>query len=77
MARKFPVVSGRATLRALQKAGFALRHVRGSHHVLMHPGPPVRLVSVPVHGSRELPVGTLSAILDQAGLSVEEFVALL
>ena len=59
MARKLPVVSGRATLRALQKAGFALRHVRGSHHMLMNP------------------IGTLSAILDQAGLSAEEFMALL
>jgi predicted RNA binding protein YcfA (HicA-like mRNA interferase family) len=35
------------------------------------------MVSVPVHGNREIPIGTLSAILDQAGLSVEEFAALL
>jgi predicted RNA binding protein YcfA (HicA-like mRNA interferase family) len=76
-ARKLPVVDGKAVLRALRRAGFELRHVRGSHHVLTHPGPPGRMVSVPVHGSRTIPVGTLSAILEEAQLSVDEFVALL
>jgi predicted RNA binding protein YcfA (HicA-like mRNA interferase family) len=76
-ARRLPVVKGRVVLRALEKAGFQLRHVRGSHHVLTHGGPPSRMVSVPVHGNKELPIGTLSAILDQAGLTVDEFIALL
>jgi predicted RNA binding protein YcfA (HicA-like mRNA interferase family) len=76
-ARRLPVVSGRIVVRALEKAGFQLRHVRGSHHVLTHPGPPSRMVSVPVHGNGELRVGTLSAILNQAGLSVDDFVSLL
>lgn len=35
------------------------------------------MVSVPVHGSRQIPVGTLSAILEEAGLSADEFIALL
>ena len=36
-----------------------------------------RSVSVPCHGSRDLPPGTLSGILDDAGLTVEEFIELL
>ena len=64
-------------MRALKKAGFELRHIRGSHHVLTHPGPPPRMVAVPVHGNHELPIGTLSAILREAGLSVDEFSSLL
>lgn len=76
-ADRLPVASGKAVLRALQKVGFTLRRVRGSHHVLTHPGPPLRMVSVPVHGNRPLPPGTLSAILEQADLSVEELVSLL
>jgi predicted RNA binding protein YcfA (HicA-like mRNA interferase family) len=75
--RRLPVVKGKAVLRALQKAGFELRHVRGSHHVLTHPGPPRRMVSVPVHGNRTIPVGTLAAILEEAGLSAEAFTELL
>ena len=35
------------------------------------------MVSVPVHGNRTVPAGTLSAILGQAQLSTEEFIALL
>ncbi|MGN6583097.1 MAG: type II toxin-antitoxin system HicA family toxin [Rhizobiaceae bacterium] len=75
--RRLPVVKGKAVLRALRNAGFELRHVRGSHHVLTHPGPPRRMVSVPVHRNRTLPIGTLAAIIEEAGLSVEEFIALL
>jgi predicted RNA binding protein YcfA (HicA-like mRNA interferase family) len=75
--KRLPVVSGKAVLRALQRAGFNLRNVRGSHHVLTHPGPPQRMVSVPVHGNRPVPIGTLSAVLAQAEISVDEFVALL
>jgi predicted RNA binding protein YcfA (HicA-like mRNA interferase family) len=75
--RRLPVVKGKAVLRALQKAGFEIRHVRGSHHVLTHPGPPRRMVSVPVHGNRIIPVGTLAAILEEAGLSAEAFTDLL
>ena len=76
-AGRLPVVSGKAVLRALQKAGFAVRKIRGSHHVLTHAGPPLRMVSVPVHGNRPLPPGTLSAILDQSGLSLDDLIALL
>lgn len=75
--RRLPVVSGRELLRALKKAGFQLRHVRGSHHILTHEDPRKRMVSVPVHGNRAVPVGTLSEILDEAGLSAEELIALL
>jgi predicted RNA binding protein YcfA (HicA-like mRNA interferase family) len=62
---------------ALQKTGFELDRIRGSHHVMRHDGPPVRAVSVPVHGNRPLPRGTLKAIIEQSGLELEEFIALL
>jgi predicted RNA binding protein YcfA (HicA-like mRNA interferase family) len=74
---RLPVVSGKRTIKALQRAGYELRRTRGSHHVMLHPGPPQRIVSVPVHGNHPLPPGTLSAILDQTNLSVEEFMSLL
>lgn len=73
---RLPQAGGRDAVRALERGGFRITHVRGSHHYLRKPGEPV-LVSVPVHGSRNLPAGTLRAILHQAGLSVDEFVALL
>jgi predicted RNA binding protein YcfA (HicA-like mRNA interferase family) len=58
-------------VRALQQAGFELVHVRGSHHYLRRPDGS-RLVVVPVHGNRDLPVGTLRSVLRQAELTREE-----
>lgn len=56
----------------LRKAGFELVHVRGSHHYLRRPDGS-RLVVVAVHGSRDLPAGTLRSVLRQAELTREEF----
>ena len=75
-SQRLPVASGRLVIRVLRKAGFELRQVRGSHHVMVHPGPPLRMVSIPVHGNTPLKTGTFAAILDQAGLSVDDFNAL-
>ncbi len=76
-SRKLPVVSGKEVIRALRRAGFELDRVNGSHHAMIHRGPPFRLVSVPVHANKPLKVGTFAEILDRAGLTVEEFTALL
>lgn len=73
---RLPSVSGREVVRALNHGGYALSPVRGSHHYLRKPGV-AALVVVPVHGSRDLPAGTLRSILRQARLSVEEFNQLL
>jgi predicted RNA binding protein YcfA (HicA-like mRNA interferase family) len=56
---------------ALLRGGFRLSHVRGSHHYLRKPGG-TGLVVVPVHGNRDLPDGTLRAIIRQAGITAEE-----
>ncbi|WP_306120388.1 MULTISPECIES: type II toxin-antitoxin system HicA family toxin [unclassified Roseitalea] len=77
MVRRLPVVSGKRVVRALQKHGFEVRRISGSHHLLRHPGPPVRNVTVPVHGNKPLKRATLASIIRQAGLSVDAFVALL
>jgi predicted RNA binding protein YcfA (HicA-like mRNA interferase family) len=63
-------------VRALQQAGFELVHVRGSHHYLRRPDGS-RLVVVPVHGNRDLPVGTFRSILRQAELTREELLEFL
>jgi len=57
---------------ALEKAGFRIDRVSGSHYVLVKEN--LRAV-VPYH--RAVRVGTLKAILNQIGMSVEEFTKLL
>ncbi len=71
-----PVVSPRQLIRALERAGFFVHHIRGSHYYLRHPDKPGILVTVPYHG-RDLKRGTLRSILRQAGTSVDELVDLL
>lgn len=71
-----PSASGKEVMRALLDAGFHLSHVRGSHHYLRKPDES-SFVVVPVHGNRDLPVGTLRSILRQANLTVDEFARLL
>ena len=73
---QLPRLGGREVLRALQRGGYELTHVRGSHHYLRKSGL-TGLVVVPVHGNQTLPAGTFRAILRQAGLSGEEFRRLL
>ena len=71
-----PVVRPRQLIRALERAGFLLDHVRGSHRYFRHPDKPGVLVSVPVH-NRDLKRGTLRAILRDAGLTSDELRGLL
>ena len=69
-----PRVSGRETVRILEKAGFRVRRQHGSHIILRRDNPFAQTV-VPDH--KELDRGTLRAILRQAGLSVDEFTKLM
>ncbi len=70
-----PVVSGRQLVKALRKIGYEFERQRGSHIVLRRTAPPHRRLTIPDHN--EVARGTLLAIVRQAGLSVDEFSALL
>jgi predicted RNA binding protein YcfA (HicA-like mRNA interferase family) len=74
--RRLPALSAEAVVRALQRAGFSVHRVKGSHHHLRDPDRPRARPVVPVHRG-DLPPGTLRTIIKQAGLTVEEFLDLL
>lgn len=74
MAR-LPVCTPVDAIRALGRAGFFLDHSAGSHRYFRHPARP-GLVTVPFH-RKDLRRATLKSIIEQAGLSVEEFIKLL
>ena len=77
MSPRLPLVTGRDLVRALQKAGFIMVRVSGSHHRLVHPGDASRAATVPVHGAKTLKRGTLQSILRQTGIALEELLDLL
>ena len=68
---KLPRVSGDKVVAALEKLGFRVLRVKGSHHVLYNPVTD-KLVVVPVHKGKALAPKTLSKILKAAGVSIEE-----
>ena len=72
MSAKLPAVSGKQVIAALEKEGWYVKRVRGSHHVLRHPSIP-DAIPVPVHANRPIKRGTLASILRTAGISRDEF----
>jgi predicted RNA binding protein YcfA (HicA-like mRNA interferase family) len=71
---RLPVLSGREARRAFEKAGWIFDRQRGSHVALTKSGAPANL-TIPDH--RELDRGLLRALIRDAGLSLDEFMALL
>jgi len=69
------MLPGAEVVKALEKDGFTLVRVKGSHHIMK--GPEGRFTGVPVHPGRDIPPGTLRRIIRDAGLSVADFIALL
>jgi predicted RNA binding protein YcfA (HicA-like mRNA interferase family) len=67
-------ISGKEAVKAFQKAGWEPLGQVGSHLVMSKPGVRVNL-SIPQH--KELSVGTLRALIRHAGMTVDEFLALL
>jgi predicted RNA binding protein YcfA (HicA-like mRNA interferase family) len=65
-------VSGEEAIRALERLGFKRVRQRGSHVILKKETPQGSIgCVVPLH--RELAIGTLHGILQQAKVLVEEF----
>ncbi len=73
---KLPALSPQKVIAILEKKGFILKRVTGSHYIFAHPETK-RRVTVPFHSDREVARGTLLQILEDAGLSREELQDLL
>lgn len=60
--------SGKKLCTIVKKKGWVLSRIVGSHHIFEKQGSEV-ILSIPVHGNRDLPVGTLRSIMKDAGLT--------
>jgi predicted RNA binding protein YcfA (HicA-like mRNA interferase family) len=67
---KLPAVKPRVVIQFLERHGFVLDHVSGSHFIFYHPVSRRRAV-VPRH-NRDMPRGTLVALLREAGFTRNE-----
>ena len=64
-------ISGKRFAKLLERHGWQLAHVKGSHHVYVKQGNPAR-ISVPIHGSQDLKIGLLKHLMKIAGVSESE-----
>ncbi|MDR2924997.1 MAG: type II toxin-antitoxin system HicA family toxin [Azoarcus sp.] len=63
-------MNGKTILSKLKAAGWTLRRISGSHHI-MASAEGGKLVPIPVHGSRDLTPGMLAAIERQTGIRLK------
>jgi len=64
-------LSGREFARLVERRGWQLLRVAGSHHIYGKPGSVVRL-SIPIHGNRPLKLGLLRHLAQLAEISDQE-----
>ena len=64
-----PPVRASEVVRKLLSDGWVETKGRGSHRNFKHPTKPGK-VTVPMHGSRDLPIGTLRSIEKASGLTL-------
>jgi predicted RNA binding protein YcfA (HicA-like mRNA interferase family) len=69
---KLTPIPAREVVRKLRQIGYEGPFGGGKHAVMRHPETGIK-ISVPMHANRDLPLGTLRAIVKAAGISVEEW----
>lgn len=68
---RLPQLSGKEVISALQKAGFEVVRIRGSHHRLRHADG--RVTTVPVHSGETIGPGLMASILRDVEMTRTEF----
>jgi len=58
-------------IQLLERKGFQMKRVTGSHHIYFNKESK-KIVVVPVHGNKDIPNGTFMSILKQSGISKDE-----
>ncbi len=64
-------VSGKHLCKVLERQGWTLQRIRGSHHIYTQPDNST-ILTAPVHSNRDLKRGTLGQILKAAELSEDD-----
>lgn len=64
-------ISGKKLCKVVEKFGWTLVRIKGSHHIYTRENTS-KIVVIPVHGNRDLPIGTLNGILKDAELTEDD-----
>jgi predicted RNA binding protein YcfA (HicA-like mRNA interferase family) len=69
-----PELKPKEVIVILEKAGYHIDHITGSHYIIHHPDTHQRIV-VPYH-AKDIKRGLLTSIVKLSGMSDEEFLSL-
>lgn len=69
---KIPSIRAREAVRVAQSIGFILDRQKGSHAVYFRA---IDKRRIPMHGTKDLKPGTLRGIINDMGLTIDEFTA--
>ena len=64
-------IGGKDFARILERHGWQLRRINGSHHIYTETGNPAR-ISVPIHGNDALKIGLLRHLMKIAGIDDQQ-----
>ncbi len=70
---KLPMLTASRVIRALERAGFVVKLIKGSHHIMVHPDDATRRTTVPLHKGQDLPRGLMRKILEDVKMTPEQF----
>jgi len=65
-------LSGKEFAKVIERRGWVLLRVQGSHHIYGKVGSEIR-ISIPIHGNQSLKAGLLRHFMKVAGLSEKDF----
>ncbi len=64
-------VSGKMLCKIVERNGWELKRISGSHHIYIKDSIDA-ILSIPVHSNRDLPIGTLRSIMKDAELTEDD-----
>ena len=64
-------INGKRFARVLEKNGWDLKRIKGSHHIYTKEGSTVR-ISVPIHGNKPLKTGLLHYLMKVSNIAESE-----
>ena len=76
MSQSLSALRPRRVLRVLRRVGFYIARSSGSHVILKHPQKPELRVTLAMH-NRDLKRRTLESVIEQAGMTPDEYARLL
>lgn len=75
MGSKYPILSPNEIIKVLTRMGFQKTSQKGSHAKYVKSGSPTKTVIIPMH--YEVARGTLKSILEQADVTLDDFLSYL